>query len=589
MWPGTANISADPIFVNAAAGDYRLGTGSPASGTGLGNVDMGVQFPVGGIPPAPFNLTANPPSTNDVQLAWEEDADNESGFEIERSNDGAVWQPLATVGPNVTGYTDATAAMDESYLYRVRAINSSGHSQFSNRAGATRMLPTVVVGGTLATDTQWSPTNGMVLVESAVTVPSGITLTITAGTMIKLTNDAGIHATAGGVIDIQGTAEAPVFFQAANDGEVWGGITAAGPGASLTIRHADIKAGQVLATAGAAMLLEDSYIHEYKNGTERIAGCDHATSVIVRRCHFNIYHETLWQYTLMLIEDSLFENANNVNSDALDFDGAVAGSIIRRCTFRHGPQSNTDAIDLGSDTQPMLIEDCLMFDFPDDKGVSIGETTYEITIRNCLMYGLDSGVAVKDGCTAIINNCTIVNNDYGFRNYNKANPGSATGGGHITNSWDNILWNNNVNVSLQNSSTLIADHSDLQGSVWPGEGNLDTDPQFLDATQRDYRLASSSPCIGTGRDGGNMGCHFPVGAPMAPSHPTIQSLAVEGGTATIRFWADSEKSYLLEASDEVSGSVWNTVTNLPAPPLPQLISVPDSMTSGHRFYRLSTP
>src|SRR6185295_412611 len=96
----------------------------------------------------------------------------------------------------------------------------------------------------------------------------------------------------------------------------------------------------------------------------------------------------------------LFELADNASSDALDFDGAPPGSFIRRCTFRHGPQSNTDAIDIGPlgnvGSTNTLIEDNLMFDFPNDKGVSIGEGSYGIVVRNCLMYGNDSGVSVKD-------------------------------------------------------------------------------------------------------------------------------------------------------------------------------------------------
>src|SRR6185295_12691398 len=150
---------------------------------------------------------------------------------------------------------------------------------------------------------------------------------------------------------------------------------------------------------GATGLMEDSYVHNYKAGpapgTIPIAGCNNAKAVTVRRCHFAFYHETLWRFTPMLIEDSLFENADNASSDALDFDGAPPGSTIRRCTFRHGPQSNTDAIDLGSGSLGVLVEDCLMYDFPNDKGVSIGESSFNIVIRNCLMYGNDSGVAVK--------------------------------------------------------------------------------------------------------------------------------------------------------------------------------------------------
>ena len=67
----------------------------------------------------------------------------------------------------------------------------------------------------------------------------------------------------------------------------------------------------------------------------------------------------------------------------VDFDGAVVGSVIRRCTFRHGPQSNTDAVDIGPTTSgrapvrdamtgtPAAIASRTAFDWPSK---SVGRT-----------------------------------------------------------------------------------------------------------------------------------------------------------------------------------------------------------------------
>ena len=582
-YPGVGNINLNPLFADAARGDYRLDGDSPARGAGQGGADMGVHFPVGGIPSAPFNLAARALGTNTIQLTWQEDADNETAFAIDRSTNATAWQALDTAGANVTNYTDATAVFGQPYFYRVQATNTSGHSRCSNLASATRQVPTLVVnGGTLTSNTIWSPALGTILVTAPLTVPSNLSLTIEAGSVIKLTNSGALRAQAGGTINVAGAEDNPVSITGVN----LGGLAASGSNAFLTIRHADLKGACVGATNGATMLVEDTYLHEYKNGGYAIGGCENAREVTVRGCHFNIYHETLWRFGVIHIEDTLFENANNPSSDALDFDGTLPGTFIRRCTFRHGPQSNTDAIDLGSETIGCVVEDCLMYDFPNDKGVSIGEDSHDIVIRNCLMYGVSRGVQVKDVSTTSVYGNTIVDSDIGLHCYEKI---ADTGGGQITNSYNNILWNNGAAITIETNSILVVNYTDTGGTNWPGLGNLNADPLFLNAAQRDYRLQPDSPCLGTGRDGETMGCRFPVGAPMAPSHPYIDSLSVSSNVAVIRFWADSERSYTLQGGDSLEGGKWGNLTNVPTRSLPVLMKVTDSLAGGSRFYRLVSP
>jgi hypothetical protein len=348
--------------------------------------------------------------------------------------------------------------------------------------------------------------------------------------------------------------------------------------------------------------MEDSYVHDFKNGTVPIGGCTRAASVTLRRCHFAFYHETLWQFTLMTLEDNLLEFANNDSSDALDFDSAPVGSVIRNCTFRNGTNFNTDAIDLGPGaggpgSLETRIENCLMYNFPSDKGVSIGEGSYGVIVSNCLMYANRSGVGVKDTpgdqthpCTANVFNCTIVENQWGFTNYNKSMPTSATGGGQTTNSYNNILWNNQVTISLVNGGTLTADHSNFGATNWPGTGNISADPLFENPAQHDYRLKPGSPCLGTGREGANMGCYFPVGAAMALSHPRIESIEQNGADAVIRFWVDSEKTYTLQCSDVVTGGMWTKVADFYPTPVPRKVAATNSLAgASSRFYRLVTP
>jgi hypothetical protein len=91
------------------------------------------------------------PNVYPVHLAWSDNSDNESNFVIERcdrpsiapkgekraASCAGVWKSVATVGPNTTSYVDNTAAANQTYIYRVKAINSKGSSDYTQEAVIT--------------------------------------------------------------------------------------------------------------------------------------------------------------------------------------------------------------------------------------------------------------------------------------------------------------------------------------------------------------------------------------------------------------------------------------------------------------------
>jgi hypothetical protein len=416
-------------------------------------------------------------------------------------------------------------------------------------------------------------------------------LTVQAGTLIRMTNGVSITAQAGATIDIEGGADSPVLVMPGSGTTAWGTINGSGNNSFVTVRHAEIAYGGVNLGSQATGLIEDTYIH---NVASAIVG-NSARFVTIRRVHVKNYSETIFNSgTVILAEDSLFENMTAADSDALEIQNGPPGSIIRHCTFRHSTGSNSDAVDCNGSTN-VFVHDCLIYDFS-DKACSFGTATafnqpasVGMIVSNCLIYSVDTAIAVKDKSTAGIYNNTFAGSPYGIRLYQKYNPQTLDQGGHITGGFDNIVWGNSTNVLVATNSGIVLTYSDIGGTNMPGVGNLNSDPLFLDAAQRDYRVASNSPAVGAGRNGADMGAHFPVGAPMALSHPRIESETISNGVLTLRFWADSEKSYTLQSSDSVAGGAWQTATNVPTRALPVLVEYSAPVGSGNSFFRLSTP
>ena len=74
-------------------------------------------------------------------LTWTDNSANELNFNIERKAEACAgiggFAPLATVGTNVTTYTDSAVIEGVTYCYRVNASNTAGISAFSNTASRT--------------------------------------------------------------------------------------------------------------------------------------------------------------------------------------------------------------------------------------------------------------------------------------------------------------------------------------------------------------------------------------------------------------------------------------------------------------------
>jgi hypothetical protein len=135
-----------------------------------------------------------------------------------------------------------------------------------------------------------------------------------------------------------------------------------------------------------------------------------------------------------------------------------------------------------------------------------GATSHSLsspTLSNCLFQ--DNSATVEGGAMAgatnntLITNCTFVSN-------------SAPRGGGIIVYANNpsvtncVFWGNSDDGGIDASAQIhvvggnpLVTYSMVQGG-WNGEGNIDSNPLFLDSGSYDYHLSPKSPCINAGNN-----------------------------------------------------------------------------------------
>jgi len=142
-------------------------------------------------------------------------------------------------------------------------------------------------------------------------------------------------------------------------------------------------------------------------------------------------------------------------------------------------------------------------DLSTEGAVSFFQT--EANIENCIFVNNKNGIDCRNAKPQIIN-CTVVNNAKNGVRSRGENDSPV-----ILNS---IFWGNKAAVKIDN--TLSVSTASVSFSLVQGEGfcdevkdlgwNIfDTNPQFVDVSSGNFNLTSSSPCLKTGKQKGDMG------------------------------------------------------------------------------------
>ncbi len=173
--------AVNPFFIDAANSDYRLKQGSPAilagrplseSEAALLDLPAGVPVNMGAsqgfvvVPPAPAVLTATVVSQRTVAPAWQDKADNETGYKVERSTAGGEFVTVATLAADADSYKDTGLSASTGYTYKITGFNEAGSSSSNQETVTTAAAGT----GLLATYYKSKHFNGSSFTRTDATV-----------------------------------------------------------------------------------------------------------------------------------------------------------------------------------------------------------------------------------------------------------------------------------------------------------------------------------------------------------------------------------------------------------------------------------
>ncbi|HEU4753076.1 MAG TPA: S8 family serine peptidase [Armatimonadota bacterium] len=138
-------ISLAPLYGSSLRVRFRMVADSrvAAGGVWIDDIEIGGDTlqPFGGsVPAAPSNLVASALSQTEAGLTWSDNSPDETAFKIERRAGAEAYSQVAALPAGTTSYRDSGLTAGAAYTYRVRAVNDSGDSPYSNEAAVTLPL-----------------------------------------------------------------------------------------------------------------------------------------------------------------------------------------------------------------------------------------------------------------------------------------------------------------------------------------------------------------------------------------------------------------------------------------------------------------
>ena len=413
--------------------------------------------------------------------------------------------------------------------------------QVRYNAGSSNLVTDVNTDLTLtAAGGPWRFAGGTTLVNS------GATLIIEPGATVYFDQNALLRVAPGGRIEAKGTDRLRIQFTRlpASGTEGYLGLhIASGAVLENNFSYLDMRYGG---------LVNDYHFHvdhslanfdnvSWEETTQNIIRLTSPT-VEMRNCVFpttssdTITGAGMTGDMKLIIEGCTFAGPTG-NTDVINFTGGIRPGPILQVLNNTFLSGSDEVLDLdGSDAH---IEGNVFMNIHRDNstpgtsnvisaGQQGGHASHLTIVRN-VFNNIDHALLLKDGATALFENNTVVNADIAAINFADPESGLFNGGGAIVRG--NIFADNAL--SFQNiipEVDLIADLNTIPVAdhVY-GSGNIDVIPGFVAPALNDFSLLSSSPCIGAGPNGLDMGAYVPRWSNLTEVSSTLTSRTFQVG------------------------------------------------------------
>jgi hypothetical protein len=391
--------------------------------------------------------------------------------------------------------------------------------------------------GMLSSSQTWG-TNAVNAVDQNVIIPSGVTLTLAPGAIVKFTKGAGIIVEAGGILDASGaTTNAPIILTSISDDSVggdsnedgdgsipeagdWNGVTASGQfleNSFVDLRYVlqtysgtisqsqewsgsqeHLITGNIIVPTNVTLTIDPGAIIKFNPGlnlTVQAGGKLIAAGTYAQPIVFTSVNDQ----SVGAITSAASTNPAAGDWDSIYLDGGRATFDHVSISYGGGPDSlNSGLISIIGSGSILTISDSIL-----NQGFYRGiQAEYgTANISNCVVIGCDRGIQSGLSGPTVVNviNCTLEENNYGL---------FAHGG--VLNVANTLIADSlTAGVAYCCGSSLTTfEYNDIWSAtgsysapIWPIanqtgiNGNISANPKFVNAAQGNYQLDYGSPCI----------------------------------------------------------------------------------------------